>query len=475
MNASARTIVGPIGAEGSMHAWEPRTDTAEPAAYSTSGRWLTEASDLVATDAEARIAMWSADRLPVCFPRDWPAAFKSEALKRLLNKSMLRGARCRAVPPPSDADLAAVSHVPLQALHSFSNAERIAAATGRSVVKGFLVLELSEAPPSASFVAIRHWWNANSAGAWVDLTPPLASLAGVQPDGAGQRLLVESPLGEKEAAPLSASGRAFACALTARLAAGQLPPAPPPAEPPSAAASLASSDRTVGGGKAPRTGVGGGTAQGTLAPPTRKSPGGGATTLNYSKWDAVDVSDEEAEEADKQRNATVARRAAEQRRQEEEMAAAVKAQQDSVTSAMDAAVAASTAGNMDALDQMSAAARAAAPLSAEMEELIASLPLAAQIAARAAAANAAGSRGADAGAAGSLKEMLAGADITSAADDPGLEDFREFFNNDAVAEAAAEQRAARAAELRARAEAAVAASARKEEQANRVEWLGDWA
>jgi len=44
-----------------------------------------------------------------------------------------------------------------------------------------------------------------------------------------------------------------------------------------------------------------------------------------------------------------------------------------------------------------------------------------------------------------------------------------------VAEAAAEQRAARAADLRARAEAAVAASAKKDDEANRVEWLGDWS
>jgi hypothetical protein len=223
----------------------------------------------------------------------------------------------------------------------------------------------------------------------------------------------------------------------------------------------------------------GGTAKVTAKPPTSKTPGRAASssTLDYAKWDALDISDEEEEEADRQRNATAARRAAEQRRHEEEMAAAFKAQHDSVTSAMDAAVAATTAGNIDALDGMSAAARAAAPLSADMEELIATLPLAAQIAARAAAANAAGIGGADAGAGGgsSLQELLAGAAIANAADDPGLEDPREFFHHDAVAEAAAEQRAARAAELRARAEAAVAASAKKGDEANRVEWLGDWS
>lgn len=462
-------MVVPTASTRSMHDWEPRTGTAEPAANGIPGRWLTEASDLVGTDAEARIAMWSADRFAVCFPREWPAAFTSEPLKRLLNQSMLKGTRCRAVPPPSDADLAAVSDVPLQALHSFSNAERVAAATGRSIVKGFLVLELSEAPPSASFIAIRHWWNANSAGGWIDLTPPLASLAGRQPDGGGQRFLVESPLGEKEAAPLTASGRAFACALAVRLAAGQVPPAPPRQEPSPAAAAPASSEPTARGG----------TAKVAVGPSASKSSGRAASsgTLDYAKWDALAVSDEEEEEADQQRNATAVRRAAEQRRQEEEMVAAFKAQQDSVTSAMDAAVAATTAGNIDALDEMSAAARAAAPLPADMEELIATLPLAAQIAARAAAANAAGIRGVDAGAGGggSLQEMLAGAVIANGTDDPGLEDPREFFHNDAVAEAAAEQRAARAADLRARAEAAVAASAKKDDEANRVEWLGDWS
>eukprot|EP00962_Isochrysis_galbana_P061919 scaffold47880_cov185-Isochrysis_galbana.AAC.1 len=313
---------------------------------------------------------------------------------------MLKGTRCRAVPPPSNADLAAVSDVPLQALHSFSNAERVAAATGRSIVKGFL---------AGGSISCRRW--------------PLWQ--GRQPDGGGQRLLVESPLGEKEAAPLTASGRAFACALAVRLAAGQVPPAPPRQEPSPAAAAPASSEPTARGG----------TAKVAVGPSASKSSGRAASsgTLDYAKWDALAVSDEEEEEADQQRNATAVRRAAEQRSQEEEMVAAFKGQQDSVTSAMDAAVAATTAGNIDALDEMSAAARAAAPLPADMEELIATLPLAAQIAARAAVANAAGIRGVDAGAGGggSLQELLAGAAIASGTDDPGLEDPREFFHNDA--------------------------------------------
>ncbi|EOD36535.1 hypothetical protein EMIHUDRAFT_226312 [Emiliania huxleyi CCMP1516] len=187
--------------------WQPLDDAGTPAASGCVGRWLTEASDLAATDAEARVAMWSSDRLPLRFPQEWPAAFKSAPLRRLLNKSMLNGVRCRAVPPPTAAEHAAAAGVVLEPLHSFSNAERVAAASGWAVVKGFWVFELADAPPSASFVAVRHWWNATSSGGWVDLTPRLSEAAGEEPRS---RLLVESALGDKAADKLTAAGRDFA-------------------------------------------------------------------------------------------------------------------------------------------------------------------------------------------------------------------------------------------------------------------------
>ena len=98
-------------------------------------RWLSTSDDVVATDADGRVALWSADALPLCHPRDWPAAFRSCApLKELVNKKGLRGTRCRScaiLPPP-----AAAAAVELLAFHPFSNSEAVHAALGWPVVKG---------------------------------------------------------------------------------------------------------------------------------------------------------------------------------------------------------------------------------------------------------------------------------------------------------------------------------------------------
>ena len=196
-------------------------------------RWLSTSDDVVATDADGRVALWSADALPLCHPRDWPAAFRSCApLKALVNKQGLRGTRCRScaiLPPP-----AAAAAVELRAFHPFSNSEAVAAALGWPVVKGFVVLERADCAVGASFVALKWWWNEDTAtGSWVDLTPV------PWPDGE-QRLLVESPLGEKEEQTLSAAQRDFAIALVRRLcpvAAAPAPAAAPAASSPSPAAS----------------------------------------------------------------------------------------------------------------------------------------------------------------------------------------------------------------------------------------------
>ena len=173
-------------------------------------RWLSTSDDVVATDADGRVALWSADALPLCHPRDWPAAFRSCApLKELVNKKGLRGTRCRScaiLPPP-----AAAAAVELRAFHPFSNSEAVHAALGWPVVKGFVVLERADCAVGASFVALKWWWNEDSStGSWVDLTPV------PWPDGE-QRLLVESPLGEKEEQTLSAAQRDFAVAAAAGL------------------------------------------------------------------------------------------------------------------------------------------------------------------------------------------------------------------------------------------------------------------
>ena len=78
--------------------------TPDPAeATSINGRFkdtpdLITSADLVATDADSRVALWTAPALKLEFPHNWPAVFKeSPTLKGLINKKMLNGTRCRAV------------------------------------------------------------------------------------------------------------------------------------------------------------------------------------------------------------------------------------------------------------------------------------------------------------------------------------------------------------------------------------------
>lgn len=178
--------------------------------------------------------------------------------------------------------------------------------------------------------------------------------------------------------------------------------------------------------------------------------------VDYSKWANLDLSDDEEEDntakaQDMQKaQAEMAQRAAEQQRQAEE------AQQ--LNAAIDAAAMASSVGHQDALDAMMAHAQQSAPLDPEMEAVLSTLPEAARIAARASAAAskvAAPPKG-QAGKEPTLAELLKAQNISlDDADDPGLEDVREFFET-ADEAAAAEKRLAEAA---ARAEAATAAMA----------------
>jgi len=90
------------------------------------------------------------------------------------------------------------------------------------VVKGFLIVEVAAAGQKIegaaapcdgpSLLALRHWWN-DAAGTWLDFTP---LVPGEQAWG-GTRLLVEAASGDKPLRPLGTAGRAFACALAARL------------------------------------------------------------------------------------------------------------------------------------------------------------------------------------------------------------------------------------------------------------------
>ncbi|KAL1523208.1 hypothetical protein AB1Y20_018160 [Prymnesium parvum] len=437
--------------------WLPLADDGTPAALGSHGRWLCTAEDVVATDADARVALWSSPRLPLCFPRRWPEVFDdSPPLKALLHKSMLHGERCRAVlPPPADA-LAAAAAVPLHPLHSFANASRLAAACGWPIVKGFLVLEREEAPAGSSFVALRHWWNAREeGGAWLDLTPPL------RPSADPRRLLVKSARGEKPPAPLTQGSYNFAVGLASRLAAGAEPPAAPAAAP-----------------AAPAEGKAGGSSAGGAAAVAAKKK------IDYSKWDAVEVSDDEEQAPPKVDPKE--KEALEKAQREAAEKAMAREQREHVKAAIDAAAAAAAAGDAEALAGMQAAYREAAPLDPEMERIIAALPEAAQIAARASATLAAeqAKAGQPTGTTSNeptLKELLAAQKIDLDADDPALEDPREFFE---TAEAAAVAEGKLAHEQRASAERVAAhvllsqqKAAQRPKQVNDgdVEWVGEWS
>ena len=232
-------------------------DAATLPTLGTEGLWLDSPADFVATTPASLVALSSAEALPLCFPRNWPAVFKeSSALKALVNKkSMLKGIRCRAVAlgaPAIDAarTAAAKAEVKLFAMDSFSNAQRLSEALGWQVVKGFVVLERPEADAGTSFVAFKHWWNATADGVWIDLTPALlpalttsgaVRTGGADADGSTREpmlLLVESARGEKPPTALSRVHRDFYLALVARLRAGaqgKHVPGPEPEPSPSAA------------------------------------------------------------------------------------------------------------------------------------------------------------------------------------------------------------------------------------------------
>ena len=135
-----------------------------------------------------------------------------------------------------------------------------------------------------------------------------------------------------------------------------------------------------------------------------------------------------------------------------------------MASAVDAAVTATTDGDVETLEQLQAAAKATAPLSAEMEEVISALPQAAQLAARASAATSSGMEADGNGPAPSLSELLTAQAVNVDADDPELEDPREFFSNTAPPDLA------QPAERKQQQQPRGAVDAQE-----RVEWLGDWS
>jgi len=371
---------------------------------------------------------------------------------------------------------------------------------------------------------MRHWWNTLPNGTWVDLTPMVPMSAAAD----RRRLLVESPLGEKEPVALTPARRTFAVALARRIAAGisvsQGISSPASAQddiadasspfgteaalcgtavmPPSAAVKKAApvASATASGMEATaptkerpepqqvhaqeqrQASTTGPTATQAQAlahsafrsvlctpplieraearsvqqpqpPPQPPQPPRRCAGIDYAKWDALDVSsDESGDESGGGHTVQAAAEQAHHQRMRQQQEAAARAewhrQQESVSAAVDAAIAATSLSDVETLGKIQATARATAPLSEEMEAIIASLPQAAQLAARAAAASvstsADGSSGTtnsigavgtpevgvdldgNGGAAPSLRELLAAQSVALNADDPPLEGPEEF-------------------------------------------------
>jgi len=159
-------------------------------------------------------------------------------------------------------------------------------------------------------------------------------------------------------------------------------------------------------------------------------------TVDYSKWDNLDDSDDEdqpkTDHVAEHTAATIA-----MRKKEEEEKQQRDAEKAGLRAAMDAATMASSTGNDEVLDQIMTQTQQAAPLAPEMEAIIGTLPAAAQIAARASAATAAAAGPMTTGGKEpTLAELLKAQNISVDAEDPELEDVSEFFETASEAAAA---------------------------------------
>ena len=165
-------------------AWLPHAAGTPAKVGGAAGRWLDEQSDIFPSIAAAELVSGSG-HLPLAFPRNWPQVFKGAALQELTGKTVLQGIRCRATalnagseglggaPEPVSlarrpsewrrgaAPLARSGEVEWnferRSLHSFEIAERAAAAMGWGIVRGFVILEMTEYAPGERFVALKHW------------------------------------------------------------------------------------------------------------------------------------------------------------------------------------------------------------------------------------------------------------------------------------------------------------------------------
>lgn len=193
--------------------WQPWRDET-PAALGDNGRWLDSIDDMQTTH-NGLLSTTHYDRPMLQFPARWPAVFnESTVLKSFINKQ-LRGQRCRVFDQSTHEEAASIKGITLRPLHSFENAQKLANVLGWSIVKGFIVTQLSD-DNEECYVGVRHWWNEHD-GRWIDATPPyMPPFPGFEQ----RRLLVQSEKGEKHASTLTEHRRSAAILLSRRLIAG---------------------------------------------------------------------------------------------------------------------------------------------------------------------------------------------------------------------------------------------------------------
>mmetsp|Transcript_1211 Transcript_1211/g.2032 ORF Transcript_1211/g.2032 Transcript_1211/m.2032 type:complete len:331 (+) Transcript_1211:35-1027(+) len=180
--------------------------------------------DVICSDVgTTTLARMSDAPMPLCIPHDWPEMrprgdplFKEWShmlpdgnLKDFVGKGVLRAERCELLDTSSEHHVATAEIIrkkdcelrgPFQ---SFRNSDLCLSQFVErqkhtwKQVHGFLVFELEKR--RGQFVAIKHWWNEDDKGKWIDMTPLITEPAGWQcnPHDAprGKRLLCESRLG----------------------------------------------------------------------------------------------------------------------------------------------------------------------------------------------------------------------------------------------------------------------------------------
>ena len=105
-------------------------------------------------------------------PRGWPDCFKTQTMKTFIANE-LAGRRVRLSEAPDPEHLEMAAGIGLAASDSRGNALKLRDRYGWEMLGGFMLLERADAPAGSAdlYVGEPHYWNANSRGLWIDLTP----------------------------------------------------------------------------------------------------------------------------------------------------------------------------------------------------------------------------------------------------------------------------------------------------------------